>query len=254
MPRYRLILEFDGGPFVGWQRQDNGRSVQGALEEAVFRFSGETALVFSAGRTDAGVHAIAMPAHVDLSKPWPPDVVRDALNFHLKPLPVAILHSEEVAADFHTRFSATARRYRYRIVNRRAPLALDAGRAWRLAPPIDAEAMNAAAQVLVGRHDFTTFRASTCQADTAVKTLTSISAHRCGEEVIVETAARSFLHHQVRSMVGSLIEVGLGRWSAADFGAAFRAADRTRCAQVAPAEGLYFVGADYAGAAENRSK
>lgn len=245
MPRYKLILEFDGGPFVGWQRQDNGRSVQGALEDAIFKFSGERAAAFSAGRTDAGVHATAMPAHFDLERPRPPGVVRDALNFHLKPEPVAVLEAEEAAGDFHARFSATARRYRYRIVNRRAPLTLDAGRAWRLAPPIDAEAMHAAAQVLVGRHDFTTFRASTCQADTPVKTLSSIAVERRGDDVFIETSARSFLHHQVRSMAGSLAEVGMGRWSAADFEAAFRAADRSACAQVAPPEGLYFIGADY---------
>ena len=245
MPRYKLILEFDGGPFVGWQRQDNGRSVQGALEDAIFKFSGERAAAFSAGRTDAGVHAAAMPAHFDLEKPRPPGVVRDALNFHLKPEPIAVLEAEEAAGDFHARFSATARRYRYRIVNRRAPLTLDAGRAWRLAPPIDAGAMHEAAQVLVGRHDFTTFRASTCQADTPVKTLSSIAVLRRGDDVFIETAARSFLHHQVRSMVGSLVEVGLGRWSAGDFADAFRAADRRRCGQVAPAEGLYFLGADY---------
>ncbi|HBS30127.1 MAG TPA: tRNA pseudouridine(38-40) synthase TruA [Parvularcula sp.] len=246
MPRYKVILEFDGGPFVGWQAQANGRAVQQALEDAVFKFSGETVTVFSAGRTDAGVHALAMPAHFDLERPRDPGVIRDALNFHLKPDPVAVLEAEEVAADFHTRFSATARRYRYRIVNRRAPLTLEAGRAWRLAPPIDADAMNRAAQVLVGRHDFTTFRASTCQAATPVKTLNSIAVDRRGDDVFIETAARSFLHHQVRSMAGALAEVGMGRWSVADFEAAFRAADRTRCAQVAPPEGLYFIGAEYA--------
>lgn len=246
MPRYKVILEFDGAPFVGWQRQNNGRSVQEALEDAVFKFTGERAAAFSAGRTDAGVHALAMPAHFDLEKARPPGVVRDALNFHLKPEPIAVIDAEEVPGDFHTRFSALARRYRYRIINRRSPLTLDAGRAWRLAPPIDADAMHAAAQVLVGRHDFTTFRAATCQADGPVKTLTSIASYRRGEDVFIETAARSFLHHQVRSMAGSLAEVGMGRWSAAEFEAAFRAADRTQCAQVAPAEGLYFLGADYA--------
>ncbi|MFN0024785.1 MAG: tRNA pseudouridine(38-40) synthase TruA [Parvularculaceae bacterium] len=246
MARYKIIVEFDGGPFVGWQRQDNGRSVQSALEEAVFRFTGERADVFSAGRTDAGVHAVAMPAHFDLEKPWRPDVVRDALNFHLKPDPISVLSADEVAADFHTRFSATARRYRYRISNRRSPLALDRGRAWRLGPLLDAGAMNAAARVLIGKHDFTTFRASTCQASSPVKTLREICAFRRDEDVFVETSARSFLHHQVRSMVGSLVEVGLGRWTPADFDAAFRAADRQACAQVAPAEGLYFISADYA--------
>jgi tRNA pseudouridine38-40 synthase len=249
MPRYKVILEFDGGPFVGWQRQDNGRSIQTAFEEAVFKFSAEHAAAFSAGRTDAGVHALAMPAHFDLEKPKAPGVIRDALNFHLKPEPIAVLEAEEVAADFHTRFSATARRYRYRIVNRRAPLTLDAGRAWRLAPPIDADAMHAAAQALIGKHDFTTFRASTCQADSPVKTLNAISVERRGDDIFIETAARSFLHHQVRSMAGSLAEVGMGRWTVADFEAAFRAADRTRCAQVAPPDGLYFVGADYGPAA-----
>ncbi|MFN3961022.1 MAG: tRNA pseudouridine(38-40) synthase TruA [Parvularculaceae bacterium] len=243
--RYKLILEFDGGPFVGWQRQDNGRSIQGALEDAVFKFSGERVTAHAAGRTDAGVHATAMPAHVDLEKATSAGVVRDALNFHLKPEPVAVLEAAEVGADFHARFSATARRYRYRIVNRRAPLTLDLGRAWRIAPPLDAGAMHAAAQVLVGKHDFTTFRASTCQAETPVKTLSAISAFRAGEDVFIETRARSFLHHQVRSMVGTLVEVGMGRWTAADFEAAFRAADRARCAQVAPPEGLYFIGADY---------
>lgn len=245
MPRYKVILEFDGGPFVGWQQQANGRAVQQALEEAIFKFTGEKTAAFSAGRTDAGVHALAMPAHFDLEKPRAPDVVRDALNFHLKPEPVVVLEASEVAADFHTRFSAIQRRYRYRIANRRAPLTLDIGRAWRLGAPIDAGAMHEAAQVLIGRHDFTTFRASTCQADTPVKTLNSISVFRAGEDVLIETAARSFLHHQVRSMAGSLAEVGMGRWSTADFADAFRAADRTRCAQVAPPEGLYFVGADY---------
>lgn len=245
MPRYLLILEFDGGPFVGWQRQENGASVQGALEEAVFRYSGERVRAFSAGRTDAGVHALAMPSHFDLVKEGDPDAVRDAVNYHLKPAPIAALSAHVVADDFHTRFSATRRHYRYRVVNRRAPLTLDAGRAWRLAPPLDAEAMHEAAQVLVGKHDFTTFRASTCQSETPVKTLASISARRDGEEIRIETSARSFLHHQVRSIVGSLVEVGLGRWSGEDFASAFEARDRRRCGQVAPAEGLYFVRADY---------
>lgn len=246
MPRYLFLLEFDGAPFVGWQRQDNGVSVQGALEEAVFRFCGERATAFSAGRTDAGVHALAMPAHVDLSKDLDPDVVRDAVNFHLKPRPIAALSVRIVADDFHTRFSATRRHYRYRLVNRRAPLTLSAGRAWRIAPPIDAAAMAEAAKVLVGKHDFSTFRASTCQADSAVKTLSTVAVTRVDDDVFFDTSARSFLHHQVRSMVGSLVEVGLGRWTGADFAAAFAAADRRRCGPVAPAEGLYFMWADYA--------
>lgn len=246
MPRYMLILEFDGGPFVGWQRQENGASVQGALEEAVYRFCGERVTAHSAGRTDAGVHALAMPAHFDIEKDTDAHTVREAINHYLKPAPIAALSAELVNGDFHTRFSATRRHYRYRIVNRRAPLTLDAGRAWRLAPPLDAGAMHEAAQVLIGKHDFTTFRASTCQAATPVKTLSSISAARQGEDIFVETSARSFLHHQVRSMVGSLVEVGFGRWSAADFADAFQACDRQRCGQVAPAEGLYFLRADYA--------
>lgn len=245
MPRYLFILEFDGGPFVGWQRQDNGLSVQGALEEAVFRFCGEHVTAHSAGRTDAGVHALAMPAHLDIEKEADAETVREAINYYLKPAPIAALSVVRVNNDFHTRFSATRRHYRYRIINRRAPLTLDAGRAWRLAPPLNAEAMNDAARALIGKHDFTTFRASTCQATTPIKTLSSISVARAGDEIAVETSARSFLHHQVRSMVGSLVEVGLGRWSGAEFAERFHACDRQRCGQVAPAEGLYFLKADY---------
>lgn len=245
MPRYMIVLEFDGGPFVGWQRQDNGSSVQAALEEAIFRYCGERTIAHSAGRTDAGVHALAMPAHFEIAREADPFRVGEALNFHLKPAPIAVLDVRRVADDFHARFSATRRHYIYRIANRRAPLALDAGRAWRFAPPLDAEAMHAAAQVLIGKHDFTTFRASTCQAQTPVKTLSSISVRRQADEVVIETAARSFLHHQVRSMTGSLVEVGLGRWSARDFDAAFKARDRSRCGQVAPPDGLYFLRADY---------
>jgi len=245
MPRYKLILEFDGGPFVGWQRQDNGVAVQSVLEEAVFGFSGERVTAFSAGRTDAGVHALAMPAHFDLMKEADADTVREAVNYHLKPAPIAVISAERVGEDFHARFSAKRRHYRYRIVNRRAPLTLDAGRAWRLAPPLDAEAMHMAAQALVGRHDFTTFRASTCQAESPVKTLSSIAVTRSGDNVFIETSARSFLHHQVRSIVGSLVETGLGRWSVADFTEAFESCNRQRCGQVSPAEGLYFLRADY---------
>lgn len=245
MPRYLLILEFDGGPFCGWQRQEKGVSVQGAVEDAVFKFSGERITAFSAGRTDAGVHALAMPAHFDLEKRADPGTVREAINYYLKPRPIAALAASIVSADFHTRHSATRRHYRYRIVNRRAPLTLDAGRAWRLAPPLDADAMHEAAQVLVGKHDFTTFRASTCQSDSPLKTLSTIAVHRDADNIIIETSARSFLHHQVRSMVGSLVEVGFGRWSKADFESAFLARDRSRCGQVSPAEGLYFLRADY---------
>ena len=245
MPRYLLTLEYDGGPFVGWQRQENGVSVQGALEEAVFRLCGERITAHSAGRTDAGVHALAMPAHIDIVKEIDSHTVCEAINYHLKPAPVAALSAVRVADDFHARFSATRRSYRYRIVNRRAPLTLDAGKAWRLAPTLDAPATHEAAQALIGKHDFTTFRASTCQAETPVKTLSSISVRRRDEDILIETAARSFLHHQVRSIAGSLVEVGIGRWSVSDFVDAFHARDRRRCGQVAPAEGLYFVRADY---------
>ncbi|MEK7266489.1 MAG: tRNA pseudouridine(38-40) synthase TruA [Pseudomonadota bacterium] len=245
MPRYVLELEFDGGPFVGWQRQENGVAVQSVLEDAVFRFCGERVTAHSAGRTDAGVHALAMTIHIDIEKETDAHTIREAVNYYLKPSPVAVLTAARAADDFHARFSATRRHYLYRILNRRAPLTLDAGRVWRLATPLDAGAMHDAAQVLIGKHDFTTFRASTCQAVTPVKTLTSISVARRGEEIQIETSARSFLHHQVRSMVGSLVEVGIGRWSVADFADAFRACDRRRCGQVAPAEGLYFVRADY---------
>jgi tRNA pseudouridine38-40 synthase len=186
-----------------------------------------------------------MPAQVDLQKEADPSVLREAVNFHLKPQPIAVLDAVIVAPDFHVRHSARARRYRYRLVNRRAPLTLDVGRAWRIATPLDADAMHEAAQVLVGKHDFTTFRASTCQAETPLKTLSSIAVTRQGDDILVDTAARSFLHHQVRSMVGSLVEVGLGRWTIDDFRAAFQARDRTRCGPVAPPAGLYFVGADY---------
>ncbi len=245
MPRYRLTLEYDGGAFVGWQRQENGASVQGALEDAVFRFCGERVTAAAAGRTDAGVHALAMTAHIDLAKRREPFVIGEAVNFHLKPAPVAVLGVEEADDAFHARFSAAGRRYLYRIVNRRAPLALEAGRAWRVAAVLDAEAMHAGAQHLVGRHDFSTFRAAQCQAASPVKTLNEISCARVGEEIDIRVAAPSFLHHQVRSIAGSLVEVGAGKWSPAEIGRILRAADRKACGPVAPACGLYFVRADY---------
>lgn len=245
MPRYKLIVEYDGGPFVGWQRQENGPSVQAAIEDAVRALSGEKVVAHAAGRTDAGVHALAMPVHIDLSRDYPAETVRDALNHHLRPAPVAILSAQTVSANFHARFSARARHYLYRIVNRRAPLTLDAGRAWRVARPLDAEAMNAAARRLVGRHDFSTFRAAQCQAASPVKTLSALSAARAGEEISVYASAPSFLHHQVRSMVGALVEAGLGRWTPDDVEAALKACDRRACAPVAPAHGLYFLRADY---------
>jgi len=246
MPRYTLILEYDGGPFSGWQRQAGQPSVQAALEEAVFGFSGERATAAAAGRTDAGVHALAMPAQVDLINPRDPYRLMHAVNFHLRPLPVAVLSAEEAPPAFHVRFSARARRYRYRIVNRRAPLAIDAGRAWNVRTPLDAEAMHAAAASIIGRHDFTTFRASTCQAASPVKTLTALSVRREADEVVIEAEAPSFLHHQVRSMVGALVEIGVGRRPPEDMRAALDARDRARCGRVAPPEGLYFVEALYA--------
>lgn len=245
MSRYRLTLEFDGAPFVGWQRQASGLSVQEALEEAAFKVTGERPTAFAAGRTDAGVHAIAMPAHLDLEKAITAFRLQEALNFHLRPAPIAVIDAAIAAPDFHARFSARARRYLYRIVNRRAPLALEAGRAWRIAPPVDADAMHVAAQSLIGKHDFSTFRASQCQAASPVKTLTSIAVSRRADAIEIETTAPSFLHHQVRSMVGSLVEVGLGRWTERDFKSAFEARDRARCGQVAPPDGLYFLRADY---------
>jgi tRNA pseudouridine38-40 synthase len=245
MPRYKLTIEYDGTPFVGWQVQDNGASVQGVLAEAVLAFAGERAVVGGAGRTDAGVHALGQVAHVDLAKDWPPDTVRDALNAHLRPHPIAVLLAERAADDFDARFSAIKRHYRYRIVNRRADLALDAQRAWRMPRPLDATAMHEAAQRLVGRHDFTTFRSTECQAKSPVKTLDRLDVARDGDEVRVTAIARSFLHNQVRSMVGSLVHVGEGKWSADDLAAALAARDRTACGQVAPPQGLYLVRVEY---------
>ena len=247
MPRYKLTLEYDGTPFVGWQVQENGPSVAAALADAIERFAGERREVTGAGRTDAGVHALGQVAHVDLAKDWDGEVVRDALNAHLRPHPIAVLAAERAAADFHARFSATARHYRYRIVNRRADLALERDRAWRIAKPLDAGAMHAAAQALVGHHDFTTFRSTECQAKSPQKTLDRLDVARDGEEIRIETSARSFLHHQVRSMVGSLTLVGEGRWRADDLAKALAARDRAACGPVAPAHGLYLVRVDYAG-------
>jgi tRNA pseudouridine38-40 synthase len=245
MPRYKLTIEYDGTPFVGWQVQDNGVSVQGVLAEAVLAFAGERAVVGGAGRTDAGVHALGQVAHVDLAKDWPADTVRDALNAHLRPHPIAVLLAERVADDFDARFSAIKRHYRYRIVNRRADLSLEALRAWRIPRPLDAAAMQDAAQKLVGRHDFTTFRSTECQAKSPVKTLDRLDVARDGDEVRITAIARSFLHNQVRSMVGSLVHVGEGKWSADDLAAALAARDRTACGQVAPPQGLYLVRVEY---------
>lgn len=245
MPRYKLTIEYDGGPFVGWQRQENGRSVQQAIEEAIAAFSGETVGLRGAGRTDSGVHALGQVAHVDLAKDWDADTVRDATNAKLKPEPVAILSAERVADDFDARFSAVKRHYVYRILNRRAQPAVDAGRVWWVTSPLDAAAMHAAAQALVGNHDFTTFRSSECQAKSPVKTLDRLDVAREGDEVVVRAAARSFLHNQVRSMVGALKKVGDGKWRVAAVGEALEAKDRARSGPVAPPEGLYLVRVDY---------
>jgi tRNA pseudouridine38-40 synthase len=245
VPRFKLTIEYDGSAYAGWQRQDNGPSIQQALEDAALIINGEPVQVIGAGRTDAGVHALGQVAHLDLRKDMPAGKVRDALNAHLRPQPISVVESEKAAPDFHARFDATGRSYIYRIVNRRADLALDKGRAWRAPVRLDADAMHAAAQALVGRHDFSTFRDSHCQADTAVKTLTSIRVMRHGDEVVIDTTARSFLHRQVRSMVGSLVEVGRGRESVSWIADILKAADRTACGPVAPADGLYLAAVSY---------
>jgi tRNA pseudouridine38-40 synthase len=245
MPRYKLLIEYDGAPFVGWQVQHNGVSVQGVLTAAVAAFCGASVHVQGAGRTDAGVHALGQVAHIDLAKPWDLDTIRDAINAHLRPHPVAVLTAEHVADDFDARFSARQRHYVYRIINRRPDLTLEAGRAWRAPRPLDVAAMHEAAQRLVGRHDFTTFRAAECQAKSPLKTLDRLDAERDGDEVRIYASARSFLHHQVRSMVGSLVQVGEGRWSADDLSRALAARDRSACGPVAPPDGLYLVRVDY---------
>ena len=245
MPRYKLTIEYDGTPFVGWQVQDNGPSVQGLITDAIAAFAGERPALQGAGRTDAGVHALGQVAHVDLAKDWDDDTVRDALNFHLRPQPIAILAAAHAADDFDARFSAVKRHYLYRIGNRRADLALDINRAWRVPRPLDCAAMQSAALKLVGRHDFTTFRAAECQAKSPVKTLDRLDVVRDGDEVRITACARSFLQHQVRSMVGSLVHVGEGKWSVEDLEAALAARDRSACGQVAPPQGLYLVRVDY---------
>jgi tRNA pseudouridine38-40 synthase len=245
MPRYKLTIEYDGAPFYGWQVQETLPSVQGALEAAVKAMVGAEVRVHGAGRTDAGVHARGQVAHVDVEKQFPPGRFRDGLNAHLRPHPIAVLEADIVPNDFEARFSAVKRHYRYRIVNTRANLALDAGHAWRVPRKLDAEAMHDAARRLLGKHDFTTFRDTECQAKSPEKTLDQLDVIRDGREINVVTSARSFLHSQVRSMVGSLVWVGEGRWTADDLSAALAARNRAACGIVAPPEGLYLMQVDY---------
>ena len=245
MPRYKITLEYDGGPFVGWQMQANGPSIQGAVTDAIEAMCGERVQVTGAGRTDAGVHALGQVAHFDLSRDWACDKIRDGLNFHLKPAPIAVLVAEVAGDGFSARFDATERVYRYRIVNRRAALALDRGRAWLVHQPLDADVMHQAAQALVGRHDFTTFRAAQCQAKSPVRTLDELTVSRYGEEIELRARARSFLHHQIRSITGTLKKVGEGAWTPGDVAKALEARDRAACGPVAPPDGLYFVSVAY---------
>ena len=245
MPRYKLTIEYDGTPFVGWQRQENGLSVQAALEDAVLAFSGERVAVSGAGRTDAGVHALGQVAHLDLADERPVDTVRSAINFHLKPNPIVVTEAAIVPADFHARFSATARRYRYLILNRRAPPALDRGRVWHVPVPLDAAAMAQAATLLTGHHDFNSFRSTACQAVSPVKTLDQLDVERAGEKIRIDVGARSFLHNQVRILVGTLQFVGRGQWSQRDVAEALAARDRTRAGPTAPPQGLCLMEVRY---------
>ncbi len=245
MTRFRLTVEFDGRNYMGWQRQPHGATIQSALEDVVKAICGEEAVFLAAGRTDAGVHAEAMVAHVTITRAFTPFRLMEAINAMLRPQPIAILACEIVPDDWHARFSCTGRRYIYRIVNRRAPLALDQGRAWLVKRSLDSDAMHSAAQLLVGHHDFTTFRSIHCQSKSPVKSLDRLNVRRFGDQIEVEAAARSFLHHQVRSMVGCLAYVGLGKWTAADLKAALDACDRTALGFNAPPDGLYFVEASY---------
>jgi tRNA pseudouridine38-40 synthase len=247
MPRYKILIEYDGAPFSGWQYQDNTPSVQRTIMDAIETFTGEKVMVQGAGRTDAGVHALGQVAHFDLAGERDTDTIRDALNAHLRPHPIAILSAEKVAPEFDARRSAIRRHYLYRIVNRRADLAIERGRAWRLPRRLDHEAMHEAAQRLTGRHDFTTFRSTECQAKSPEKTLDKLDVSRAGDEVQVTAVARSFLHNQVRSMVGSLVPVGDGKWTADDLSRALEARDRSACGPVAPPDGLYLVRVDYQG-------
>ena len=245
MPRYRLTVEYDGGPYRGFQVQDDQPSVQASLQRAIAAFSGEAVIIYAAGRTDTGVHALGQVVSFDLERAWPDATVRNAINAHLMGEPITVLDAAQTAPDFHARFSAKGRHYLYRILNRRTPPALDRGRVWHVQKPLDSEAMHIAAQALVGRHDFTTFRDSSCQAKSPIKTMDRVRVWRDGEEVRLAFASRSFLHRQVRSMTGTLAEVGAGRWTAADVEAALKARDRRACGPVAPSDGLYFSAVDY---------
>ncbi len=249
MPRYKLIIEYDGGPFCGWQRQAEAPTVQGAIEAAILRFSGEEGRLTCAGRTDAGVHAIHQVAHLDLAKDWRSDTVRDAVNAHLRPKPVAILSAERMPDSFDARHSAIRRHYRYRILNRRSPAALTRAQVWHVPWPLDAALMHAAAQRLVGHHDFSAFRAAECQAKSPFRTLEQLDVARAPmalhDEIVVATSARAFLHHQVRAMVGTLMLAGCGRLSADDVADILASGQKRRCGPLAPAAGLTFVGVDY---------
>ncbi len=245
MPRYRVTIEYDGTPFVGWQRQAAGVSIQGAIEAALYAFCGELVTLRAAGRTDAGVHARGQVAHFNLEQSREPFRIREAINYHLKPAPITVLDCSQVEADFDARFSAVKRHYLYRILNRRSRPALDQNRVWWVSVPLDAERMSEAARSLIGNHDFTTFRAAQCQAKSPQKTLDRLDVQRDGDEIQVRASARSFLHHQVRSMVGTLKHVGDGRWHVDDVRRALEARDRSRCGVVAPSSGLYLVGVDY---------
>jgi tRNA pseudouridine38-40 synthase len=245
MPRYRLTIEYDGTPFSGWQRQPDRPSVQQALEEAIAAMSGETVTTQAAGRTDAGVHALGEVAHFDLGKSWDPFRIREALNYHLRPQPVAIIAADAVDDSFEARFSARARHYEYRILNRRAPPVIERNHVWHLPMPLDADAMDHAAGLILGTHDFTTFRSAECQAKSPLRTLDAFAVRRELDHIVITASARSFLHHQVRSMVGSLKMVGEGKWSPAEFRAALDARDRRRCGAMAPSAGLYLTRVDY---------
>lgn len=245
MPRYRLTIEYDGTPFSGWQRQPDRPSVQQALEEAIAAMSGETVTTQAAGRTDAGVHALGQVAHFDLGKSWDPFRIREALNYHLRPQPVAIIAADAVDDSFEARFSARARHYEYRVLNRRAPPVIERNHVWHLPMPLDADAMDHAAGLILGTHDFTTFRSAECQAKSPLRTLDAFAVRRELDHIVITASARSFLHHQVRSMVGSLKMVGEGKWSPAEFRAALDARDRRRCGAMAPSAGLYLTRVDY---------